>query len=596
MIRYNGLAQDSTNGQALNGASVTVVEVLTGLNAALFADDGTTPLANPVTADSGGLYHFKIDAGLYTLTIIKGTYTEVEDLVTLIDDPSLMYLVNDDVVEMVDGDLVFVSGDGLVKKAVSTATDVEASVFAICVEAALNSSDTGRFRTFGVVKRAGTAGLLGYLGQSSEITDTVPEFESGDLFAVILGRQIRSAEFLLNPPGGGGVLELAPLAPVPDRIGDPSDVSVDGPVSDAWLDRVNWLYYIITGGTHITDSSGTYTISYAACLDLRTMLWTAWRPVLGNGSGHLWSDQGTSWIYISQSAGINGAPTGQTRRVDKTTGTTNDAGFSPTDTALVGFIENESGSIWGGTGHDYFGIIGLCEHYDSAGVTSPPGYVYTPGGGGYLPEAVAYAYIGSGLGLASAPASFSTHTGPSAYLAAGVAVFDTTTGLVVGATYGVSCNHARPMTDIVLGKAVVTGVFTDVVSLAALSTVQTVQGLAVMAADMSAFYPFSVTFTALDSTRAGGIDPDSGMLYGGGNIRDIDGDTSRHAVFAMNLDGTLNTAFNPIVTSGYPDVLAIHVIEGVVIVGGAWTGPQWNGVTKDNLVFLKAADGELYLG
>ncbi len=218
MIRYNGLAQDSTDGNALPGASIAVKEYLTGLAAPLFADDGVTPLANPVTADSGGLYHFKIDAGIYSLAISKGTYLEIEDLVTVIDDPSIVYMVNDDSVAMVDGDLVYVSGDGLVKKSVSTSSSAESAVFAICVETLLDSTDTGRFRTFGQVNRSGTSGLLGYLGQASEITAVVPEYESGDRFAVILGRQIRAGTFLFNPPGGGGVLELAPLAPDPSIL------------------------------------------------------------------------------------------------------------------------------------------------------------------------------------------------------------------------------------------------------------------------------------------------------------------------------------------------------------------------------------------
>lgn len=593
MIRYNGLAQ-IPDGPFSNGASVRVVDFNTGLNAPLFDDIGA-PITNPVIAGVGGLYSFFIDAGRYSLTITAGPYVLAEDDVTIQEDPFLAYLVNDDSVAFAYGDPVYISGDGLVRKAGSAGTDAQAAVYATCMEDTLDSADTGRFRLFGEITRAGTPGVLSYLGQAGEITETIPEYDNGDRYSVILGRQLAALSFLFNPPNSGGVVPIAPRLPIPFQIGDPSMVGLDGPITDKWLDRENYLYYIITGATHVTDASGTYVRSYAACLNLLTMLWTAWAPVLTSANAHIWSDPGTSWIYLSQGGTVNGGPSGQTRRVNKTTGTTNDAGFTPSDTAATGFIENASGDIWGGVGHDYFGIIGVCEHYDTSGTTSPPGYVYTPGGGGYLPEAVPYAYVGSGLGIASAPSSFYTHTGPVTFLAAGVALFDTVSGLVVAASYGVNANHARVATDVVLGKVVVTGPFTDVVN-AALSSVQTVQGMAILSASLSAFYPFAVTFTALGTERDGAIDPDTGAFFGGGNIKDIDGHTTRHAIFKMDLAGTLNLAFNPLVTSGFPDVLAVVVIGGVVIVGGSWAGPLWNGEAKDFLVFLRADDGTLYTG
>lgn len=58
----------------LADATVSVYEAGTVTPAALFSDEGVTPVANPVTTDSGGYYSFYVANGLYDVVIAKTGY------------------------------------------------------------------------------------------------------------------------------------------------------------------------------------------------------------------------------------------------------------------------------------------------------------------------------------------------------------------------------------------------------------------------------------------------------------------------------------------------------------------------------------------
>lgn len=192
MIKFYGNAQD-LDGNALSDAVVLIKSAITGVNAPIFEDDGATPKANPTTSDASGRYSFKIDAGLYDITATKSGFTVEDNGVTVIDDPSLLYLQNDEGASLEYGDPVYISGDGEVKLAESNGTEAEAGVVAVCVEDLLTDGSVGRFRTMGAILRAGTPGAIGYLSASGTITETEPVVGS----VVVLGRQISATEFLL---------------------------------------------------------------------------------------------------------------------------------------------------------------------------------------------------------------------------------------------------------------------------------------------------------------------------------------------------------------------------------------------------------------
>lgn len=193
LVTYHGAAQD-LDGVALPGASVLVQNSLTGAHAPLYALDGVTPILNPATADGYGRFSYKWAAGLYDITVTKDTYSATLPQVTAIEDPSIIYMVNDSGGTLSYGDVVHVSGDGLVDQADSDGPEAAASAVAVCVEGTLGAGSTGRFRTIGPIDRVGTPGAIGYLSSAGVITQSAPT--SG--FAVVMGRQSGADVFTLN--------------------------------------------------------------------------------------------------------------------------------------------------------------------------------------------------------------------------------------------------------------------------------------------------------------------------------------------------------------------------------------------------------------
>ncbi len=198
MIKYYRVAQD-LGGNVLPGATVQIKNFLTGVNAPIYQDDGVTPKANPVTCDSSGIASFKIAAGLYTMVTASGAYTSTETEITILEDALVAYFVNDEGSSLVVGDLVRITGDGLVEQAFSTGTETEAGVEAICLETLLTDGSTGRFRLLGQLPLPGTAGAYGYLSQTGTVTETIPTVGAGDTVQVMVGKFITNGIFNFKP-------------------------------------------------------------------------------------------------------------------------------------------------------------------------------------------------------------------------------------------------------------------------------------------------------------------------------------------------------------------------------------------------------------
>lgn len=89
MLKHEDNAVGRINGnnlQPLAGVSVTVTDKTTGLPASLYADDGTTPLAQPLITDNNGYYGFKAPDGTYVLTF-SGARIETFTREIVLDDP-----------------------------------------------------------------------------------------------------------------------------------------------------------------------------------------------------------------------------------------------------------------------------------------------------------------------------------------------------------------------------------------------------------------------------------------------------------------------------------------------------------------------------
>ncbi len=186
-------------GNALPGATVQVKSTLTGVNAPIYEDDGTTPKLNPQTCDSTGRVSFKVAAGLYDIVVASGAYTATETEFTVQEDALVAYFINDDGAPLAFGDLVYIYGDGVVRKSKSDGTEAEAGVEAICLESLLADASTGRFRLLGQLPLAGTAGAYGYLAADGTVAEVVPSVGAGDAFSTIVGKFISSTIFNFKP-------------------------------------------------------------------------------------------------------------------------------------------------------------------------------------------------------------------------------------------------------------------------------------------------------------------------------------------------------------------------------------------------------------
>jgi len=67
-FEHNLLANTSGGARPLAGVSIAVTDKSTGLPAALYSDNGVTPLAQPLTTDSDGYFGFHAADGKYVLT------------------------------------------------------------------------------------------------------------------------------------------------------------------------------------------------------------------------------------------------------------------------------------------------------------------------------------------------------------------------------------------------------------------------------------------------------------------------------------------------------------------------------------------------
>ena len=397
--------------------------------------------------------------------------------------------------------------------------------------------------------------------------------------------------------GGTGSATLA--VTVLSAIGDMSAVRVNGGISDAWLDPANFKLYIIGGGTLVTDASGSYARSQAACLDLRTGLWTAWAPTLSSSNGTIWSDPATPWVYIGGAAGVNGSPAGRTRRVDKSTGAS-DATFDIVNTG-VDYAVEASANVWAGASTALCRLHTSTGDVDTAGTT--PGVdlsQYVRGAASVPYEAALNAFpqaitpsgvvcgftgpVGRGGGESSPP-----------YRARGVGVADPSTGVLYQSGVGPSsAGVPRIEKHIVNGRLICTTPM-SVVHDMNLSTVQSgLNNICVLASDLSTFYPFNVTFVSATVDRCGAVDIDSNVFIAS-QITSVGGDSARKGIFKMDSSGNLVSAFNPAWAGGTPDILRVDTIGGAVFVMGSWSAAVTiAGQARPNFAVLRADTGALY--
>lgn len=391
---------------------------------------------------------------------------------------------------------------------------------------------------------------------------------------------------VIRASGAGGMSTALLVVTITSMVGDLSAVRVNSAITDSWLDRANLKLYITGGGTQFTDASGTYARNNAGCLDLQTGLWTAWAPVLSSANSTIWSRSDSPWVYIGGPTGVNGAPSGRTKRVDKTTGAS-DAGFEIAETTVDYIVDATpiGGAIW--AGQHYNGSQYVATKYSSAGVKDP-GNVYVRSTAQSVSGCYPTTITPGGFGLGSAPSSVSP--GPP-YVAQGVCQFDLTTGLVIAATYGPASAAAYPSKEVVNNRVTITGGFTTVRD-ASLATVQSgLNNVCVLSDTLSTVYPFNVTFVCSDATRCAAIDPKNNNVFVGGNITSVAGDSNRKTVFKMKADGTLDTAFFPDFASGGASI-QLAVVSDALIVMGNWTA-QVNKQIRPYFAVLRTDTGQL---
>jgi len=70
----------------LGNATVTVTQAIGGATAAIYSDNGVTPLANPFTADNTGRVSFYAADGRYTITVAKTGFTTVTIADIILED------------------------------------------------------------------------------------------------------------------------------------------------------------------------------------------------------------------------------------------------------------------------------------------------------------------------------------------------------------------------------------------------------------------------------------------------------------------------------------------------------------------------------
>lgn len=182
-------------GVAIPGALVLVTDVQTSGNALLYNDDGS-PLSNPVTSDDNGMIQFNIKTGVFNLAFSSADLGVTINQVSIAEIENLLYLINDDADTITENTIVYVSGDGQVKKAVNNGTLEQASAEMICLETLTNGS-TGKFQKASTISLPGTSGEIGYLGDDGDIVNTPPIVADAN-YHTILGYWCSDTEFILN--------------------------------------------------------------------------------------------------------------------------------------------------------------------------------------------------------------------------------------------------------------------------------------------------------------------------------------------------------------------------------------------------------------
>ena len=131
----------------------------------------------------------------------------------------------------------------------------------------------------------------------------------------------------IRATNAGGSDTRTLVVTVTNAIGNLNSVGVNAPLYGVAV--IGTKIYVAGGGplTSVTDASGTYARSGAACLDASTGLWTAWSMATTGAAPRLATD-GTSIYIFGDLANVNGvASANRVVKVSATTGAT-DGAFS----------------------------------------------------------------------------------------------------------------------------------------------------------------------------------------------------------------------------------------------------------------------------
>lgn len=372
-------------------------------------------------------------------------------------------------------------------------------------------------------------------------------------------------------------------------LADFSAIRFNGAIGDMWLDRADFKLYIGGGGTAVTDASGTYVRANASCIDLLTGLFTAWAPVLSTSNCVIYGD--ATWIYVSGVVGCNGGTAGRPQRVNKTSGTVNDAGFVASALSNVGVVSDGT-YIWAG------------PHINGAVAPGVQG-TYQVGSNGAVSNTT---YVGSATTIADgcAPSGFTDNgnlfgacqaglpAGPP-YKSSGIFIAGPSTGSVATPAYGVGGSHSQISAG---GKIVSVGTFTHIIDMSLNNVYATSLGVAILGRRLDAYYPFSVTFTR--ASWGGGyngcaVDPlTDDVFIAGEGVASVEGNSARKTIFKVLSGGTLNTTFNPSFSAA-GIVVKSFVVGNCLLMGGSGFGTV-NGDTRDYFAALRADTGALFTG
>ncbi len=243
MQKFFGTAATS-DGKPLPGASVLVTVRATGLPASLFADDESTPVANPFLTSGNGRFDFSAANGSYDVSITKAGVTEILTKVKLQDS------------DIADG--------------------VET------IQKSVTQPGHG-FAVENAIRHNGTIWVKAQadVDTNSEVQGIV-SYVSGAIFVVILSGSITT----LSGKTPGTVYFLDPVTPGGLTATDPLLGGTAGQISRACVFAITATTGIVYQGRGFRVNNGAFAASAVAYTPEFADLWSAPLPALMSSAIH----------------------------------------------------------------------------------------------------------------------------------------------------------------------------------------------------------------------------------------------------------------------------------------------------------------------